>query len=215
MSDAAHPLWIYFLLVAGIVALPGMDMAYVTASSLLRGRRAGLAATAGIVAAGGVHIGAGVLGLGLLLSQAPLLFNALLLAGAAYIAWLGVGLWRAPAASKRPGARPDEPSAQRPPAALGAVFARGALTSLLNPKAYVFGLAVLPQFLTSEAWLARGLALSAITALTQLGIYGAVAWMVGSSRGALGRQAWLPRGVAALLMGTAAWTLVWGWRSLG
>lgn len=206
MSDAAHPLWIYFLLVAGIVALPGMDMAYVTASSLLRGRRAGLAATAGIVAAGGVHIGAGVLGLGLLLSQAPLLFNALLLAGAAYIAWLGVGLWRAPA-----GATPNGGSA---PVSLHAVFARGALTSLLNPKAYVFGLAVLPQFLSSDAnaWLARGLALSAITALTQLGIYGAVALLAGG-RGLRTQSRWLPRAVAALLVGTSLWTLAWGWRS--
>lgn len=206
MSDAAHPLWIYFLLVAGIVALPGMDMAYVTASSLLRGRRAGLAATAGIVAAGGVHIGAGVLGLGLLLSQAPLLFNALLLAGAAYIAWLGVGLWRAPA-----GAAPSSGSA---PESLRAVFARGALTALLNPKAYVFGLAVLPQFLSTDAnaWLARGLALSAISALTQLGIYGAVALLAGG-RGQRTQSRWLPRTVAALLVGTSLWTLAWGWRS--
>ncbi|HZX97657.1 MAG TPA: hypothetical protein VFE90_24280 [Myxococcales bacterium] len=43
-------LWIYFLLVAGIVSLPGLDMAFVMGSSLTGGRRAGLPAVAGVVA---------------------------------------------------------------------------------------------------------------------------------------------------------------------
>ncbi len=48
---ASPDLWLYFLLVFGIIALPGMDMAYVVASTVASGARGGVAAVAGIVAA--------------------------------------------------------------------------------------------------------------------------------------------------------------------
>eukprot|EP01041_Mallomonas_annulata_P022129 gene22129-42362_t len=74
-------LWLYAVLVAGIVVLPGMDMAFVLASTLVDGRRSGAAAVAGIVLGGMVHVAMGALGVGLLLQHFPLAFNALLLAG--------------------------------------------------------------------------------------------------------------------------------------
>lgn len=202
---AAQSLWIYFILVAGIVALPGMDMALVTGTALTRGRRAGVAALAGIVAAGLVHVGAGVAGLGLLLQALPLLFNGILLAGAAYLAWLALGLWRSSAQSATP-------------APVSGGFVRGALTALLNPKAYVFGVAVLPQFLPAPGappgeWLTRGLALSAVTALTQIAIYGGLALLADR----LGRRSRstvvLQRAVALLLLACALATLWRGWQS--
>ena len=39
MSQTAN-LWLYFVVVFGVVALPGLDMAFVMGSSLLGGRRA-------------------------------------------------------------------------------------------------------------------------------------------------------------------------------
>lgn len=198
--EHAQPLWLYFLLVAGIVALPGMDMAYVAASSLSGGRRAGLAATAGITCAGFVHVGAGLLGLGLLLQAAPSLFNALLIAGSLYLAHLGWQIARSGA-----GRLDARPLAHRQ------FFARGALTALLNPKAYLFGLLVFPAFGAGASTL-RGLQLAAITAATQILIYGLVAWLAGAR--ALQGHALLNRGVGALLIATAAWTLARGWQQL-
>lgn len=195
--EHAQPLWLYFLLVAGIVALPGMDMAYVAASSVSGGRRAGLAATAGITCAGFVHVGAGLLGLGLLLQAAPSLFNALLVAGSVYLAHLG---WQI--------ARSDASRLDTQPLAHRHFFARGALTALLNPKAYLFGLLVFPAFGAGAGSL-RGLQLAAITAATQVLIYGAVAWLAGTRT--LRGHALLNRGVGALLIVTSAWTLVRGW----
>nr|WP_255413720.1 LysE family transporter [Rhodoferax sp. TS-BS-61-7] len=87
-------LWLYAVLVAGIVVLPGMDMAFVLASTLVDGRRSGAAAVAGIVLGGMVHVAMGALGVGLLLQHFPLAFNALLLAGSLYVAWMGYGLLR-------------------------------------------------------------------------------------------------------------------------
>ena len=88
-------LWLFAALVFGVVLLPGLDMAFVAASALGGGPRAGLAAVAGIVASGQVHVAAGVTGLAALLFWWPGLRPLLLLAGAAYIGWVGWGLLRA------------------------------------------------------------------------------------------------------------------------
>ena len=58
MDHFAH-LWLFFLMVLGIIILPGMDMAFVMASSLTGGRRSGLYAVGGIVAGGICHVVAG------------------------------------------------------------------------------------------------------------------------------------------------------------
>jgi threonine/homoserine/homoserine lactone efflux protein len=93
MTETTH-LWLFFVLVFGVVLLPGLDMAYVLASALIGGRRAGMAATAGIVAGGVVHVTMGALGIMAVLRLFPAAFNAVLLAGALYIAWIGISLLR-------------------------------------------------------------------------------------------------------------------------
>ena len=203
------PLWLFALFVFGIIVLPGMDMAYVLASSLVDGRRAGLAAVAGMVAGGAVHTLMGALGVGLLLQLVPAAFNAVLAAGALYVAWMGVALWRSPATL---GQVREQPS--RPPLA---TLVRAAATCLLNPKAYVFMVAVFPQFVRpSEGHVgAQIAAMGAIIAATQALVYGAVALGAGTLRGRLASsvatQARVARGVAVLLLGTSAWALGTGW----
>lgn len=205
-----HQLWLYFVLVAGIVILPGMDMAFVMGSALAQGRRAGLAAVAGIVCGGIGHLVMGASGAGLLLLQAPRMYQALLVAGAAYVGWIGLGLWRS-------GASMGEVPAAGMPRRLGATFARACATCLLNPKAYVFMLAVFPQFLRAENGSLRtqAVALGLITAATQATVYGAVALGAARLRRGLDAnpagQRRLGRAVGALLIATAAWALVSGW----
>ncbi len=200
--ETASPLWLYTLLVAGIIVLPGMDMAFVAASSLSGGLRSGAAALAGIVLGGFAHMALGLLGLGLLLQAAPALFNALLLAGSLYVGWLGWQIASAGALSA------SATSALHAP--WWRTLLRGLWTCLLNPKAYLFSATVLPQFLTRD--LLRGLSLVLITALAQVAIYGVVAWA--ASRGAkqVRSSAWLSRSVGLLLITTAALALLQGWR---
>lgn len=210
MTGAAHPLWLYFLLVAGIIALPGMDMAFVLSSTLANGRRAGVAAVGGIVTGGLIHSAMGALGVGLVLLSAPRLFNALLLAGALYVGWMGWSLLRGAGAMLSVGDAPQR--------AGHATFARAVATCLLNPKAYVFMLAVFPQFLRADQGpvLAQGLALAAITAATQGVIYGVVAASAARLRQALARSAQaqirLGRAVGAGLLLMAVWTAWQGWQ---
>ena len=83
----AVQLCLFFLLVLGVVVMPGLDMAYVLGSALSGGRRSGLAAVAGIMAGGACHVLLTGLGIGALLQWSPALFQAVLWSGAAYVAW--------------------------------------------------------------------------------------------------------------------------------
>ena len=209
MNETAH-LWLFFGLVFSVVILPGMDMAFVLGSALVGGRRAGLSAVAGLIAGGVCHVTAAASGLAVVLTLASPAFNALLLAGALYVAWMGHGLWRSAA-----GLALESPQALRAP---GATFTRAALTNLLNPKAYVFMLAIFPQFVRPERGpiAAQAIVLGAIIAVTQAAVYGAVAFAADGVRDWLrantGASRGIARAVGAALILVAALTVVEGWR---
>lgn len=209
MVQTAH-LWLFFVLVFGVVLLPGLDMTYVFASALVGGRQAGLVATAGIVAGGVCHVVVGALGILTVLRLFPAAFNAVLLAGALYIAWIGVSLLRS-----------DEVLAEPRVHLVGsrlAIFRQGMFTCLLNPKAYLFTLAIFPQFLKPEygaLWL-QAVVLWVIIAVTQAAVYGGVALAGDRLRAWLSMRpsasALLARGVGGLLLACALYTAYEGWR---
>ena len=207
--DAANPLFVFAVLVLGIVVLPGMDMAFVLASALRGGRRLGAAAVAGVVMGGFVHVLVGAAGIAVVLALAPAAFNALLLAGALYLAWIGVGLLRHGAGTM---------GTARPEAKPGATLLRAAATNLLNPKAYVFMLAVFPQFLRPERGgvALQAATLAAIIAVTQIIVYGAVAVVASGAvrrlRAQPRRQVLLGRAVGVMLLAMATVTVFGAWR---
>lgn len=207
--DAANPLFVFAALVLGIVVLPGMDMAFVLASALRGGVRSGAAAVAGVVLGGLVHVMVGVAGIALVLALAPAAFNALLLAGALYLAWIGVALLRHGAGTM---------GAARAEAKPGATLLRAAATNLLNPKAYVFMLAVFPQFLRPERGgvALQAATLAAIIALTQIIVYGAVAVVASGAarrlRAQPRRQVLLGRAVGVMLLAMSTLTVAGAWR---
>jgi threonine/homoserine/homoserine lactone efflux protein len=205
LTHTSH-LWLFTLMVLGIIAVPGMDMAYVVASALAGGRKLGLAAVAGIVGGGMVHVAMATLGLGLLLTLYPLAFTMLLLAGSAYIAWIGWCLWRGAAALGEVSRVPRLTTRQ--------TMWRGAMSCLMNPKAYVFMVAVFPQFVRPDYGPlgVQAVLMGLIIASTQLLIYGSFAWSAGGIQQWLRRnpaaQVAIGRAVGALLMLAALWT---GW----
>ncbi|KRB50107.1 threonine transporter RhtB [Rhizobium sp. Root708] len=206
-------LWLYFTLLFGIIVVPGMDMLFVLANSLTGGRRTGMAATAGIMAGGVVHSLYGAIGVGILASLLPSLFNPLLFAGAAYMAWIGYTLIRSSivvnsveADASRSGWR---------------AFRRGAATCLMNPKAYLFMIAVYPQFLKpiyGPIWL-QGLVMGAMTMATQAAIYGTLALTAARSRTLLvsnpAATVMVGRVAGALLVAVSILTAWQGWRMPG
>ena len=202
-------LWLFFALVFGVVILPGLDMAYIMGSALSGGRRAGFAALAGVVAGGVCHVVMTGLGVSVLLRTVPGAFNALLVAGALYIAWIGVSLIRSHAAFSV-AATVDRP--------LAATFRQGLLTCLLNPKAYLFMLAIFPQFLRPEygALALQAAVMWLIIALNQVLVYGGLALAADRARRWLSREpaagVFVARSVGVLLIGAAMFTGIEGWR---
>ncbi|MFL6700043.1 MAG: LysE family translocator, partial [Vitreoscilla sp.] len=97
-----------------------------------------------------------------------------------------------------------------------ATFGRAVVTCLLNPKAYLFTLAVFPQFLRGGqvSIASQVLAMAAITSLTQVAIYGSLALAAGRAghwlRGNPATQRVLARGVGVLLVLAAGWTAAHG-----
>jgi threonine/homoserine/homoserine lactone efflux protein len=90
----------------------------------------------------------------------------------------------------------------------------------MNPKAYLFMLAVFPQFLHAEygpLW-SQALVLWVIIAATQVAVYGAVALAAARARGWLlqrpGAGVVAARTVGVVLIAAALFTGFEGWRSL-
>ncbi len=169
-------LWLFFVLLSGIIIVPGMDMFFVIANALTGGRRAGLSATAGIMLGGVYHTLLGAIGISALLAIAPWLLNVMLFAGAAYMIWIGVTLIKS--AITVGAIRAARPSS------LWIAFRQGMITCMLNPKAYLFIFAVYPQFIRPQygpLW-SQALVMGIMTAAVQLAVYGALALAAGTSR---------------------------------
>ena len=128
-----------FALTSLVIELtPGPNMAYLAVLSAGQGRRVGFAATLGI-ALGLLIIGlASALGLAALISSSRFLYEALRWGGVAYLLWLAWDGWR--------DATETSPSRMQGDDANTQYFVRGLVTNLLNPKAALFYVAVLPRF---------------------------------------------------------------------
>jgi threonine/homoserine/homoserine lactone efflux protein len=158
-----------------LIVVPGPAVLYIVATSIDQGRRAGLVSAAGILTGGTVHIAAATIGLSSLLVSSATAFEAVKLVGAAYLVYLG---------ARRLLTRVAVEPVERERRPLGAIFRRGVVVNVLNPKTALFFLAFLPQFVDPDrgaAWL-------------QIAIFGVT--FVG--------LAWLSDSVYALAAGTAA-----------
>ncbi|MBL8594594.1 MAG: LysE family translocator [Devosia sp.] len=132
-----------FILTAFVIELtPGPNMGYLAVLSIDRGRRAGLAAVAG-VALGLLLLGlAAGFGLGSIISETRWLYETLRWGGVAYLVWLA---WDSYREAQKP---LQDNGGERN---LMGYFGRGLVSNLLNPKAAVFYIAVMPNFISADA----------------------------------------------------------------
>lgn len=129
-----------FLLTVLIVEItPGPNMVWLALMSATEGRRTGMAAVAGITLGLALQGALAMAGISALFEAVPAAYQALRWAGVGYLLWLGWQSWRDAGnpAHHRPG------GGETP----GAAFRSGLVTNLLNPKAALFYLAMLPGFL--------------------------------------------------------------------
>jgi len=196
---AAHIDWFGFIAaVAVLEATPGVNMAWLAALSLTKGRRAGLAATLGIAI--GLTLNAMLAGVGLaeLVQTHPEYQVWLRRAGALLMLFLAWRTWTD---------RSTEPS----PNDGRNGFAAGLLLNVINPKAFVFFLVIVPPFLSGgplqlgQAF-ALGLTSVALATAVHLTIVfsagHAHAWLSNTNRTRAVRQV-----MAVVMVGVAIWFL--------
>ena len=128
----------------GMVLTPGPNMMYLVSRSITQGRRAGVVSLAGVALGFLIYLTAANLGLSVVFRHVPEAYTAVKLAGAAYLGWLAVKTLRPGGTSVfAPGELPVE-SGRR-------LFTMGLLTNLLNPKAAIMYLSLIPQFVRPDA----------------------------------------------------------------
>jgi len=135
-------LWLALVGAGALISFtPGAGAINTMSNSLNAGFRRSIWGILGQQAALVVHIAIVALGVGLLVASSPVAFNVIRYAGAAYLVYLGIRQFLAQPALDAETAQPprDEPR--------WSMFRRGLWVNLLNPKAIVFFLAFLPQFI--------------------------------------------------------------------
>lgn len=124
------------------VAIPGPNMLYIVGHGITRGRRHALAAAVGVELGTLVHIAAAAAGLSALVASSATAFTTVKYLGIAYLVHLGVRALR-----RLPGNAVqvvDTPTDTRP-------LVHGVVVNVLNPKAALFFMAFLPQFMDQDA----------------------------------------------------------------
>ncbi|MFI2371279.1 LysE family translocator [Streptomyces sp. NPDC018833] len=160
---------------AGMVAMPGADFTVVVGSALAS-RRAGVACAVGVAGGLLVHTALAVAGLATVLVAVPVLYRTLQIAGGVYVLWLGL---RAVRSALRPLDGPLAIDGATAAPSVRRSLRQGFLTNVLNPKAPVLFLSLLPQFVPDgAAVLPRTLLLATIVVVLALIWFPAVALLV-------------------------------------
>lgn len=201
-----------FLLAVALIELtPGPNMGWLALVSLGRGRWAGFAAVAGVTAGLAVWMLAAAFGLTQVLLIWPPLFQIIRWAGVVFLLWLAWEAWRGESGS----AATDGPDHRT----MRGLFLRGMTGNLLNPKAAVFYVALLPTFMRPDhgsplvqALSLGGLHLAVAVAIHVLIVLGAA----GASSAVLTRvQGPVLRAVMAGGIALVALWMAWETRGLG
>lgn len=179
---------------------PGPNMGYLAGLSAVEGRRAGLVTAAGITCGLLAYMLASVAGLTEVLRVNRPLYDLLRWAGVAYVLWLAIDAWRGK----------EKAEDLRDGASDWTHFRKGLLANLLNPKAALFYVTLLPGFVQPghASPLAQALILGGAHIVVSILVHGTI---VLSSDGLARRLTLVGSSVVArrvfaiALVATAAW----------
>lgn len=171
---------------------PGPNMIYLVSRSVCQGRMAGFISLIGIASGSLVYIVCTSLGITSIVMALPYAYDALRFSGAAYLLYLA---WQA----FKPNGRAAFEVRNLPPDSNRKLFTMGLITSVLNPKAAVFYLSLLPQFIDPS----RGYVLlqSVLFGLAQIAVAVTTYSLIIAAAGI----------VTAFLSGQSRWIVVQRW----
>lgn len=134
--------WLALFAAAWAISLwPGAGAIAAMSSGLRHGLRRGYWTIIGLQLGILLQLAVVAAGLGALLATSRIAFESIRWVGVAYLMWLGIQQWRAGAGSARFDCDDARATTRR------ALVTRGFLVNTSNPKAVVFMLAVVPQFI--------------------------------------------------------------------
>ncbi len=122
------------LATAVLVVIPGPNVALIVANSLRYGIRMGVMTVFGTSVGVAAQLALVVIGLAAIVELAADVLTWIKWAGVVYLVWLGIRTWREPVA--------DLQKVEAAPA----MFWRGCMLAILNPKTLLFNAAFVPQF---------------------------------------------------------------------
>lgn len=135
--------WLSLLAASVVISFtPGAGAINTMSNALNEGWRRAVWGVIGQQLALIVHVVIVAAGVGLLVARSPLLFDIVRYAGAAYLVFLGIRM-----ILTKPTSEPDDAETVRLPESRLSMVRRGFWVNLLNPKAIVFFLAFIPQFI--------------------------------------------------------------------
>lgn len=197
-----------FLIAVALVELtPGPNMGWLALVSLERGRAAGFAAVTGVTVGLAAWMVAAAFGLTQVLIVWPPAYQVIRWAGVLFLLWLAWEAWRGdgdPAAADGI----DHRSMLR-------LFLRGLTGNLLNPKAALFYVALLPTFMRLDHGppLIQALVLGGLHLVVAVAVHSLIVLGAASVRGPLMRRAQGSRMRAAMALGIAAVAIWMAWET--
>jgi threonine/homoserine/homoserine lactone efflux protein len=189
-------IWSFALTSLLIELTPGPNMTYLAIVSAAKGWRSGFATVAGVALGLAVLGLVAALGLAALIQSSEPVYQALRWAGVLYLLWLAYSSWVGD------GENGGHPADSR-------YFLQGLTTNLLNPKAAVFYVAVLPPFIDPALpVLTQTIVLSLVYVAAATLVHSAIVLLAGSARMFLANAVWeqrVRRVLSVLLAGVAIW----------
>jgi homoserine/homoserine lactone efflux protein len=150
--------WLLFVVTEAVLCLtPGPAVLFIVSCGLARGGHAALWGNAGILSANTFYFIVSAFGLGAVLLGSHEVFTVVKYAGAAYLVWLGIQTIRGAGLAIKTDAR-AQPRVQG-----WHMLARGFVLQAANPKALLFFVALLPQFIDTHRAIAPQMLILAVT----------------------------------------------------
>lgn len=198
-----------FLVAIALIELtPGPNMGWLALVSLGRGRLAGFAAVAGVTVGLAAWMLAAAFGLTQALLIWPPLYQLIRWAGVIFLLWLAWEAWRPAAVTGDAG--PDVRT-------LRGLFLRGMTGNLLNPKAAVFYVALLPTFMRPDhgSPLTQALSLGGLHLAVAVAVHSLIVLGAAGAGATIMRQVQGP-GLRAVMAGGIAFVALWmAWETRG